>query len=317
VVTTVAGSTRGVADGTGAAAQFNSPRGAAVDRSGNIYVADMANHRIRKITPDGVVTTVAGSTRGAADGMGAAAQFNQPSDVAVDRSGNVYVADWGNHRIRKITPAGVVTTLAGSTQGDATGSGSAAKFSYPSSVAVDGSGNVYVADWGNSCIRKITPAGMVTSIAYRVGPIIGLNSPIGIAVDGSGNIYVAERGAYRIQKITPAGVMTTLAGSGTAGDANGSGTAAQFKDLRGIAVDGAGAVYVVEEAGEHIRKISPTGLVTSVVANRWDSARNAGTAALFDKPQGIAVDGAGTIYVTEEGSNAVRKAMPPGTLTPK
>jgi sugar lactone lactonase YvrE len=155
VVSTLAGSTQGYTDGTGAAAQFSSPRGVAVDASGNVYVADWSNHRIRKVTPTGVVTTLAGSTNGYADGPGAAAQFFNPSGVAVDASGNVYVADTNNQRIRKVTPTGVVTTVAGSTRGYADDTGTAAQFFNPTGVAFDASGNVYVADSWNFRIRKI------------------------------------------------------------------------------------------------------------------------------------------------------------------
>ena len=160
VVTTLAGSApaSGSADGTGSAARFNKPGGVAVDSSGNVYVADRNNHTIRKVTPGGLVTTLAGSAGvgGSADGIGSAAEFYYPSGVAVDSSGNVYVADANNYTIRKVTPSGVVTTLAGSAglNGSANGTGSAARFSYPNGVAVDSSGNVYVADAGTARSAK-------------------------------------------------------------------------------------------------------------------------------------------------------------------
>jgi sugar lactone lactonase YvrE len=209
VVSTLAGSqgTAGSLDGTGTAARFQGPQGLAVDSGGNVYVADTNNHTIRKVVPStSAVTTVAGlaGNAGCADGMGSLAQFNYPSGVAVDNAGNVYVADTDNHTIRAISSSGQVSTLAGSAgnSGGADGTGSAARFDSPSDVAVDSSGNVYVADTDNFTIRKVVPStGLVTTLAGLAetsGSADGLGSevrffhPAGIAVDSSSNIYVAD-----------------------------------------------------------------------------------------------------------------------------
>lgn len=228
-VLTLAGQadTPGNADGNGSLARFTLPAGIAVDTSGNVYVSDIGNHNIRKVTPIGAVTTLAGGTAGFADDdvddAVSTARFKNPWGVAVDDSGNVYVADTGNNVIRKITPAGLVSTLAGAVglASFADGSGDAAHFRSPTGIVMGTDGHLYVVDQGNSVIRKVTTAGVVTTVAGLAstpGNADGLGSearfrtPTGICTDSSGNLYVADSGNNLIRKITPAGAVTTVAG---------------------------------------------------------------------------------------------------------
>ena len=212
VVSTFAGNgVSGFANATGTAATFNNPASTAADTAGNVYVADNGNNVIRKITPLGVVTTFAGSgVRGAANGTGTAASFNQPEALAIDAAGNVYVADMGNNLIRKITAKGVVTTLAGSgSPGAANGLGTAASFSAPAGVAVDATGNVYVGDSNNNLVRKIGTDGTVTTLAGTgaAGSANGtpaastFNSPQGVAVDTYNRVFVVDTGNSMIRMI--------------------------------------------------------------------------------------------------------------------
>lgn len=205
----------GFADGTGSAASFHTPRGAAIDASGNIYVGDAGNNAIRKIAPGAVVTTFAGNptgSSGSADGLGTAASFNYPAGVAIDASGNLYISDQFNASVRKITPAGLVSTLAGGAgTGFVDGTGAAARFNDLTGLAVDALGNVYVADRANNAIRRVTPAGVVTTIAGAaasgnvdgVGTAARFNQPAGVAVDAAGNIYIADSSNNEIRKIVP------------------------------------------------------------------------------------------------------------------
>ncbi len=325
---------KGSADGIGAAASFIWPSGVATDSAGNVYVADKGNNTIRKITPAGVVSTLAGraGVQGSTNGIGAAASFNGPTGIATDSVGNVYVASYDivpvlgsgfsislvpgindyNNAIRKITPAGVVSILAGST-GSQDGAGVAAGFNNPEGVTTDSAGNVYVADRGNNTIRMITPAGVVTTLAGTAGTIGSADGtgaaasffePSGVAADSAGNVYVADRGNHTIRKITPAGVVSTLAGTADAlsDSADGTGAAARFIYLTGIATDSEGNVYVVDSVT--IRKITPAGVTTTLAG-----------AASFSRPSGIATDSAGNVYVADSDNNIIRKITPAGVMS--
>jgi sugar lactone lactonase YvrE len=320
VVTTLAGSgVAGYADGTGAAASFNNPYGVALDAAGNVYVGDMMNHRIRKVTAAGVVTTLAGSgTAAFADGMGVAAAFNTPHGVALDAAGNVYVSDYVNNRIRKVTPTGVVTTLAGSgTATFADGTGAAASFSSPVGVATDAAGNVYVGDTFTYRLRKVTPVGVVTTLAGSsagfadgTGSGAKFNRPQGTAVNAAGDVFLADTYNYRIRRVTSAGATTVLAGSGTIAFADGTGAAASFSHPSGVALDAAGNLYVSDQVDRHIRRVTPAGVVTTVAGSGAAAyADGTGSAASFMGPGGLAVDADGMIYVADSG---IRKINPVG-----
>jgi sugar lactone lactonase YvrE len=319
VVTTLAGSgKKGFADGAAKEASFKQPAGIALDGSGNIYLADAYNNRIRKITPAGVVTTLAGSGKeGFADGMGKDAVFNGPAGIAIDRDGNIYTAEWKGHRVRKITPAGVVTTLAGSGKaGFADGTGAEASFNTPQGVAVDASGNVYVSESGNHRIRKISPSGVVTTVAGSgkpgfadgTGAEANFKSPTGIALDAVGNVYVSDTGNHQIRKITPSGVVTTLAGSGKPGFQDGQGTKASFNVPFGLAVDRNGNIYVADMGNHRIRKITPDGFVTTLAGSGKAAAEDGySTAASFNLPWGVAIDEFGAVYVSDQENHKIRK----------
>jgi len=312
-VSTLAGSgLPGNSNGAGTNASFYEPTGLAVDTGGNVYVADYRNSLIRKITPGGIVTTFAGGVKpGNGNGNGVYASFNQPTGIAIDAAGNIYVADSNNNLIREIDPSGNVTTLAGSgSAGMVNGMGTGASFSNPEGVAVDAAGNVYVADYGNNMIRKISAGGVVTTLAGqtsagnangRADTVATFNQPTGLAVDAAGNVYVADFGNNLIRLITPAGIVSTFAGSGTSGSANGTGMAASFNGPTGIATDAAGNVYVADYGNNILRLITPAGAVTSLGVS--SSPAN----PIFNKPYGVAIDKKGNLYVANYGNSTVVK----------
>jgi sugar lactone lactonase YvrE len=307
----------GTTDGFGSSAKFRNPSGITTDGSGNLYVADASNNLIRKIViSTGEVTTFAGSgVQGSADGTGTAARFNSTTGVTVDVNGNVNVADQYNMLIRKITPTGVVSTLAGTgMQGTSDGIGTAAYFSYPTGITVDGSGNLFVTDWGVSRIRKIViSTGVVTTVAGNlnfgntdgVGPAATFNAPTGVGLDASGNMYISDKSNHRIRKITSSGVVSTIAGS-TVGSTDGIGTAAKFNNPNSVAVDGNTNLYIADQANQRIRKISPTGVVTTLAGGIGGFSDGTGTSARFNAPSGVCLDGSGNIYVSDASNKRIR-----------
>jgi len=298
---------------------FYSPAGVAVDAAGNVYVADYGNDMIRKITPQGVVSTLAGSgIQGNVNGTGENASFNRPSGVAVDANGNVYVADAGNSLIREVSPVGAVTTLAGGdTTGAVNGPGASSTFDYPTGLALDASGNLYVADAGNNLIRLISKAGVVSTFAGSITDTTSnFNNPTGVAVDAAGNVYVAGYINNNILQINQAGVVNIFAGTGSPGALNGPAASATFYYPSGVAVDASGNLYVADEVNNLIRKITTDGTVSTLAGNgKAGAADSTGTAASFNGPAGIAVDGAGNVYVADANNNLIRKITPAGAVT--
>jgi len=334
----------GTVDGTGNAAKFNQPYGIAIDSSGNLYVTDRSDQTVRKVTSGGVVTTIAGTAGliGTTNATGTAALFNVPTGIAVGSGGDLYVCDTNNDTIRKITPAGVVSVFAGlaAEGGSLDGASGVGVLLAPQGVAVDSSGNVYVADTGNNSIRKVTSGGAITTLAGTAGTdttdfVEGapstagstdgtgagaeFNQPVGIAVDSSGNLYVADTGNDTIRKVTSGGVVTTIAGSpGQTGTADGTGSAARFKGPTGVAVDSNGNLYVADAGNSTIRKITPAGVVTTMAGlpANYAVVEGTGSAAIFDVPTGIAVDGNGNVFVTDKLGEVVQKGVVATVVTP-
>ncbi len=278
-----------------------------------------------------VVATLAGMAGQTGYVGGSAARFNGPVGVAWDpTTGNIYVADAGNDTIRMITPAGVVTTLAGTPgqAGSIDGAGSAARFNSPEGVAVDSVGNIYVADTGNDTIRMMMPGRPYTTMTWGTagkpgsadGPGIDalFNRPEGVAVDSAGNVYVADTGNDTIRMITASAMMvgetTTLAGSpDQVGSVDGTGSAARFDSPEGVVVDSAGNVYVADTGNDTIRMIMPGSMVMTLAgtAGQAGSVDGTGSAALFNDPRGVAVDGADNVYVADTGNDTIRKLSTP------
>ena len=273
-VTTFAGSgVSGSADGVGTAASFRYPDGAVFDSQNNLFISDQSNHKIRKITPDGTVTTFAGTgTIGAVDAVGTAASFYYPAGMTVDANDNLLVADYGNNKIRKITPDGTVTTFAGTgVAGTAEGTALTAQFNGATGVCVDSFGNVFVADYYNNKIRKIDTLGNVTTFAGSGaigsdngnGALASFYYPAIVAVDAANNLFVTDEENHKIRKITTDGTVSTYAGNGTLGATDGISTSAQFNFPTGVAVDNSNNVFVADYSNNKIRKINTYGYTIS------------------------------------------------------
>ena len=330
IITTIAGN--GVAGysgdgGAATAAKLDYPSGVAVDNSGNVYIADLEYAVIRKVNTSGIISTIAGSGTAGYSGDGGpatAAELNEPTDVAVDDSGNIYIADFNNNVIRKVNISGVISTIAGNGIGGYSGDGGAAiaaEFLLPVSVAVDHSGNVYVADEDNNVIRKVNALGIISTVAGNhvqgysgdggAATAAELSWPSGVAVDDNGNVYIADGGNGRIRKVNISGIISTIAGNGTGGFSGdgGAATAAELNGPCGVAVDRRGNVYIEDGLNERIRKVNDSGIISTIAGNGtagYSGDDGVAMAAELNVPADVAVDDSGNVYIVDQFNNRVR-----------
>lgn len=336
IISTFAGTTNGFSGdgGLATAAQFSSPQGISVDSSGNVYVTDTANHRLRKIATDGNISTLAGSTSGFSGdgGLATSAQLASPVSTYPDSSGNLYIGDTSNFRLRKIDTSGNISTVAGtglSNFGGDGGSATNAQFSTPQGIAVDSSGNIYIADSGHHRIRKIDTSGNISTYAGTGtvgltgdgGPATSarINTPLGIFIDSSDNLYIAEANNSRIRKVDTSGNISTVVGtsSGFSGD-NGLATSAQISSPFGVGVDSAGNLYIGDTGNQRIRKVDTSGTITTFAGTGSGGSGGDGgaaTSAQINTPMQVVADTSGNVYITDYSNIRIRKVDTNGIIT--
>jgi sugar lactone lactonase YvrE len=325
--------------GPASQADLGHPSGLVVDPSGNVYICDYDHARVRKVSPNGTITTMAGNGRQGFSGDGGpatSAQLDRPTGLALDAQGNLYIGDAGNARVRKVTPAGTISTFAGAGRnrngtsgfsGDG-GPATAALMSGPVAIAIDRQGNLYISDDGNNVVRKVDARGIITTVVGTPGargfsgdggPAVQarVNLVHGLAVDVQGNLYLADYGNNRIRKLTRDGKIRTIAGTGgsrSSGD-GGPATRATFSIIRDVAVDARGNVYLTDSASHSIRKITPNGKIATVAGGNmgpiargaYSGDRGLARRASLATPTSLAVDSQGSLYIGEHGNYRVRK----------
>jgi len=312
-VSTFAGGERGNVDGSLAIAKFYYPYSMAFDSHGNMFVVDKGNNRIRKITPAGEVSTFAGSSSGFADGVGTDAQFRNPKGIVIDPSDNIYITDASNTKIRRISPIGSVTTIAGSTPGDADGVGTVAKFQDPSGITIDNENNLYITDAGNHDVKRITPNLLVTTVAGSIegyqdgfGGNAQFNSPYQITYSNEA-LYVIETRNHSVRKITLDGEASTITGNAESGYVNGTLPEARFFRPEGIAIDDLGNIYVADSNNRVIRRISASGIVTTLAGSTYGFEDGIGINAKFGSPSFLLLDDNYNLYVADSNNYRIRK----------
>jgi hypothetical protein len=345
--TTLAGSSAGTNDGVNDTAQFDFPGDVAVDKQGNLFISDISNNTIRKMTPigdDWLVTTIAGlpAVGGATnDGVNGDARFYHPEGVVADTNGNVFVVDHDNNTIRQLTLNGTdwnVTTIAGwgGQRGTVDGTNSDVRFWGPRGIAMDSGGTFYITDASTHIIRKMAHIGtnwVVTTIAGLAANFAltdGTNSnarfnfPFGLTIDANTNIFVADFGNNAIRRMRPVGtnwIVTTIAGNGNTASADGTNTQAQFNSPAGVALGKDGNLYVSDQFNNTIRKMTPVGtnwVVSTIggVALAQGTNNGLGTNAHFFKPWGIAVDAQGRLFIVDHSNQTIREGVPASTASP-
>ncbi len=317
--------------GPATSAQLSQPHAVAVDAQGSVYIADSNNNRIRKVGLGGTISTLAGTGRASGfsgdGGPATSAYLSSPRGVAVDGQRNIYIADYGNNRVRKVSPGGTITTFAGTGIQGFSGDGgpaTSAQLYQPHGVAVDAQGNVYIAEYRGNRVRKVSPGGTITTLAGTGkagfsgdgGPATSarLYAPAGVAVDGNRNVYIADQQNGRVRKVSPGGTITTFAGTGVNGFSGegGPATSAQLANAFGVAVDKEGNVYIADADPPRMLKVAGGKLTR--IAGRDPRGPSGGlgeggpaTSAQLSAPFGVAVDGKGSVYIAEVGYNTVRK----------
>ena len=334
IITTIAGTGGGGFggdNGPAVKALLRSPSGIALDNAGNLYIAGLYSNRIRRVDASGIITTIAGSDYGFSGDGGPAIQalLKYPDDVAVDGAGNLYIADSHNHRIRRVDASGIITTIAGTGVGGFSGNNGPAvdaQLDLPTSVALDGAGNLYIADSYNSCIRRVDAAtGIITTVVGTGavgsdgdnGPAVDaqLDLPTGMAVDGAGNLYIADTFNDRIRQVDARGIITTVAGTGKAGLGGNGGPALQVPlfNPASVAVDGAGNLYIADSNNHCVRRVdAATGIMTAFAGTCGRDGNYGGDGrpavkAKLNWPNGVAVDGAGNLYIADTWNHRIRR----------